>query len=435
MRTYWWASPGWVTLLLMTPISLIVYVMPKQAYVEFDQARQFFAGDQLLAALAGLLAFSAGCGIVGYVSRSAQRRTVGQTAGPTTRLMHAHYRRVMLAIGLVALAGNIAVILPILADPGLIFAFLSGETSVFYLLKERTLQVPGLTSVSNLAALFATLYALKLKIAERRLDWFDHGFAAVVFSAVLMRAVFNSERLAIIEVVLPIGIVWFGTVGTRWRAWLSFAPILGIVGIIVLFGVTEYFRSWTVYRYYYDDYTDFVLSRIWGYYLTALNNGAGLAELYPPTFDGTYTMNWFYRFPLFPWVASDSEPTFWEYAFQYAKAEFNNTSGIFAPMHDFGPVFGILMWFVLGVLSGRIYEGYRQGKFQYMIIHPTWMIGVYEILRFFYWGSSKYFPTLIVTMVIIVFMARHRAVATAPIVNRRAHPLAPITIRGGRGRP
>lgn len=435
MRTYWWASPGWVTLLLMVPISLIVAVMPRQAYLEFDQARQFFAGDQLLVALSGLLAFSAGCGVVGYVSRSALRQTTGQASGPATRLQHSHYRRAMLAIGLVAFAGNIAVVLPILADPGLVIAFLTGKASVFALIKERTLQIPGLTSVSNLAALFATLYALKSKIADRPLDWFDHAFAAMVFLAVLMRAVINSERLAIIEVVLPIGIVWFGTVGTRWRAWMSLAPILGIAGIILLFGVTEYFRSWTVYRHYYDDYTDFVLSRIWGYYLTALNNGAGLTELYPPTFDGTYTMNWFYRFPLFPWVATGEEPTFWDYAFQYATAEFNNTSGIFAPMQDYGSIFGILMWFVLGVLSGRIYDGYRQGRFQYMIIHPTWMIGVYEILRLFYWGSSKYFPTLIVTVAIIVFMARHRAVATAPIVRRGAHPLAPIAARGGRGRP
>jgi hypothetical protein len=255
----------------------------------------------------------------------------------------------------------------------------------------------------------------------------------MVFLAVLMRAVINSERLAIIEVVLPIGIVWFGTVGLRWRAWLSLAPILGIVGIIALFAATEYVRSWTYYRYYYDSYTDFVLSRIWGYYLTALNNGAGLTALSPPTFDGTYTMHWFYRFPLFPWVEVE-EATFWEYAFRYATEEFNNTSGVFAPMQDFGSVFGILMWFFLGVLSGRIYDGYTQGKFQYMLLHPTWMIGVYEILRLFYWGSSKYFPTLIFTVALIVFMVRHRAVATAPITARSAHPLAPVAVRGGRTR-
>lgn len=432
MRTYWWASPGWVALLLMVPISLIVAAMPRRTYLEFDQARQFFAGDQLLTALAGLLAFSAGCGIVGYVRRSAQRHRGG--TAPPTRILHAHYRRAMVAIGLVAFAGNIAVVLPVLADPGLVIAFLSGKASVFALLKEKTLQIPGLTSVSNLAALFAALYALKPKVADRPLDWFDHSFAAIVFVAVMMRAVFNSERLAIIEVVLPIGIVWFGTVGPRWRAWIAFAPILGIAGIILLFAATEYFRSWTYYRYYYTDYMDFVLSRIWGYYLTALNNGAGLTALYPPNFDGTYTMTWFYRFPLFPWVEAE-EATFWDYAFQYATEEFNNTSGIFAPMQDFGTVFGILMWFFLGVLSGRIYDGYVQGKFQYMLIHPTWMIGVYEVLRLFYWGSSKYFPTLIVTVALIVLMVRHRAVATAPIVRESAHPLAPVSVRVRRRPP
>lgn len=432
MRTYWWAGPGWVTLLLMIPISLSVAAMPRQVYLEFNQARQFYAGDQLLAAVASLLAFAAGCGIVGYVSRGAQLQR--RTAGPASRIVHSHYQRVMLAIGLIAFAGNFAVVAPVLANPGLVIDFLTGKGSVFYFIKEQaTLQVPGITSVSNLAALFATLYALKSKVSDRPLTWFDHGFAAVVFFAVFMRATFNSERLAIIEVVLPIGIVWVGTVGSRWRASISLAPILGIVGIVLLFAVTEYFRSWTVYRYYYDSYLDFVLSRLWGYYLTALNNGAGLAELYPPTFDGTYTMNWFYKFPLFPWVNAE-EPAFWDFAFLYATFEFNNTSGVFAPIQDFGVVFGILMWFFLGVISGRIYDGYRQGRFHYMIIHPTWMIGVYEILRLFYWGSSKYFPTLICTVAIIVFMSRHRAFATAPIVRGGEHPLAPVAVREGRPR-
>ncbi|MEQ8398846.1 hypothetical protein [Thalassobaculum sp.] len=432
MRTYWWSSPGWVTLLLMVPIGLSVAAMPKRVYLDFDQTRQFLSGNQLLVLLAALLAFSAGCGVVGYVSRGA--RLQRKTGGPSSRILHSHYRRVMLAIGLIAFAGNIAVVLPILANPGLVWAFLSGKAAIFSLLKEQTLQVPGLTSVSNLAALFATLYALKDKIADRPLDKFDHIFAGTVFFAVILRAVFNSERLAIIEVVLPIGIVWFGTVGSRWRFSFAMAPVLGIAGIIGLFAVTEYFRSWTVYKYYYTDYTDFILSRIWGYYLTALNNGAGLVELYPATFDGTYTMNWFYRFPLFPWVKAE-ESAFWDYAFQFASAEFNNTSGVFAPIQDWGVILGVTLWFFLGVLSGRIYDGYKQGKFQYMIIHPTWMIGVYEILRLFYWGSSKYFPTMICTIAIIMFMVRHRAVATAPIMRGGVHPLAPVAARGDRSRP
>ncbi len=88
------------------------------------------------------------------------------------------------------------------------------------------------------------------------------------------------------------------------------------------------------------------------------------------------------------------------------------------------------MWFFIGVVSGRIFDGYRQGHFQYMIIHPTWMIGVYEILRLFYWGSSKYFPTFICTVAIIVFMVRHRAVTTAPIARRGVHPMAPVAVGG-----
>lgn len=430
MRTYWWANPGWVTVLLIIPLALAVATAPKSAYLAFDSTRQFYQGDMVVLAIVGLLAFAFGCAVMGFIDQGATRR---QMAAPAeVRLAAGHFRFAMLVVGAVAFAGNFAVVAPVLANPGLVLAWLQGQVSVFASLKDMTLQLPGITSVSNVAALFATMFAVKHRFTGRRLDWLDYSVGAVVFVAVFLRSMINSERLALIEVIVPVGIVWFGTIGPRWRLWVSLAPILGVVGLIAFFAMTEYFRSWTFYRYYYDSYTDFVLERIYGYYLTALNNGAGLVDLYPPTLDFAQTMNWFYRFPLFPWVEAPPS-SFLDFAFKFGSAEFNNTSGIYAPIQDVGVVAGVLMWFCLGLLSGWIYSGYRSGRVQLALLHPTWMIGVYEILRIFYWGSSKYFPTLVLTLTIVMVITRQRDVYTLPVHQDRAHPLAPVT--AARDRP
>lgn len=429
MRTYWWAHPGWVTALLMIPIALGVATAPRSAYLAFDHVRRFYEGELMVMAIVGLMAFALGSAVVGFIDRGASLRRMGEA--PPVRLAPGHFRLAMLVVGAIALAGNFAVIAPVLARPALVIAWLQGQVNLFSSLKDLTLQVPGITSVSNVAALFATMFALKRRLTGQQLDRLDYLLGAAVLVAVFLRSMINSERLALIELIVPVGIVWFGTVGTRWRASISLAPILGIGGLIAFFAVTEYFRSWTYYRHYYDSYTDFVLARIYGYYLTALNNGAGLVELYPPRFDFAQTMNWFYRFPLFPWVEAP-ESSFLDFAIRFATAEFNNTSGIYAPMQDLGGVAGILMWFCLGLVSGWIYTGYRSGKVQLALLHPTWMIGVYEILRIFYWGSSKYFPTLVLTLVIVLVVSRQREIHSLPVRRGRAHPLAPLRERESR---
>ena len=138
----------------------------------------------------------------------------------------------MIAIGLVAFAGNIAVVLPILANPGLVIAFLSGKAAIFSLLKEQTLQVPGLTSVSNLAALFATLYyyaTLMRRVRDVALVFAPLALAALltVAASVPTGLSFNFANVIVLPLLFGLGVASAIHLVLRERAGSGLAGLFG----------------------------------------------------------------------------------------------------------------------------------------------------------------------------------------------------------------
>ena len=98
--------------------------------------------------------------------------------------------------------------------------------------------------------------------------------------------------------------------------------------------------------------------------------------------------------------------------------EFNNMSGIFAPLMDFGPFIGLVVWGVLGFTSGRLYRAFRSGRIIGLLLFPTWYVGLLEIPRVFYWGDSRYFPALAVS--ILIFLVARIVTRTDPAWNGRS---------------
>ncbi len=83
--------------------------------------------------------------------------------------------------------------------------------------------------------------------------------------------------------------------------------------------------------------------RLVGYYATALNNGA---LLYSGSEQGYYPLHtavWFYKLPFWELLGAGFPPPediAKRMLAAYGNPEFNNTSGVFQPFLDFGPVGG-----------------------------------------------------------------------------------------------
>src|SRR5262249_4281651 len=141
---------------------------------------------------------------------------------------------------------------------------------------------------------------------------FRHGWrrvwirSAIVLGLAVIRALVNSERFAIIELVIPFVVAsltlrYIGSEGCsrRLRALLSLAPLIGIGMLFLVFTGFEYFRSWS--NYYAGrglSLWEFGAMRLLGYYVTSLNNGSYLLQRLETLGAPYFTLHFLWTFPL-----------------------------------------------------------------------------------------------------------------------------------------
>ena len=71
------------------------------------------------------------------------------------------------------------------------------------------------------------------------------------------------------------------------------------------------------------------------------------------------------------------------------------------PFCDYGQAGGIIFWGLFGVLSGVLFRSFKLGTFAGMLLYPTWFEGLLEMPRVFYLGQARYFPVLMIELVLI----------------------------------
>jgi hypothetical protein len=254
-----------------------------------------------------------------------------------------------------------------------------------------------------------TLLLLQPRLSGVPLSRWDRIICAGFLAIVAARVFLWSERAALVEAVIPIAVIRLSD-ARRSRLGMALFPFVAMAALLVFFGVTEFFRSWSAH---YSDtgisLTEFVTTRLFGYYATALNNGAVITTSFETPYIPYSLAQWFFAFP---GVADMAISSSWDVErratafFNFTNPEFNNPSGLFAPFYDVGPWAGTFVWIVLGLLTGRLYLGFVRGHLLPLFLYPSWMTGLYEMLRVFYWGSSRYFPVLVFVPIVYWILAR-----------------------------
>lgn len=405
---HWWARPHAVTAAISIPLFIICASLPDEQFLIWKHAQNLvtpYAFDVALVAIGGfaLAAFLS--------SRIGTNRglVLGIEAGRLIR--PAQYRALMYIVLALTLAAYVLLLGPAIRNPSIAMQVYSAQMDATEA-RERLGQIPGITSFVNLGPLYATMLLLQARLTGRRLTRVDKAIFLVFLLVVLVRVFLWSERLALMEALVPVAIIRLSPIG-RHRVLVSMLPVLGIIGLGLFFGVTEYFRSWAHFYSETDiSLVDFVTTRLFGYYATAINNGAAIFSTFEPLYIPYNIASWFFNFPGLSfdaaWTADVFERrnvVFWG----LANPEFNNVSGLFAPMIDLGAFGGIAVWILLGVVTGRLYRGFTAGRLIPMMLFPSWMTGVYEVLRIFYFGGQRYFPVLALAPVICWLLAHSTA--------------------------
>jgi hypothetical protein len=276
------------------------------------------------------------------------------------------------------------------------------------------------------------------------------GIAAVVISTILLvreysraelcklltviglavpRAYLFTERLAILELVVPMTVILAAHLsiqrGLRRRL-MQVIPFVSFLAVVVIFGLFEYFRSWTFYRTHWavgTPYAEFALSRFAGYYATAVNNGHLVLEhlqwpkrLPYDTIEAFWTAPGIKSIGLYqtlgghppPYTGAQSDP--WIGVLNhFANPEFNNQTGYASAFIDYGHFGGILYFLLIGVIAGLLYHGFCQAKALGLFLYPVVFLGLLELPRYLYWSQGRTTYAWIGLLVIVALVSKSEA--------------------------
>lgn len=404
----WWARPVW-PLLLLTGVMAFVSIQLSEASYGVWGSPKFLVGEHAYTLTIGIAALFLGLGLTRALSFRNGSVTVS-FSGQQVRYLRRTYR-VLFFFTLVGYALWIASAI----FQGVSIADLNSvaqrEFGAISELKSNSRPIGGLTTLTQFGPIVVTLGVLLKKIgAGKRAYWW-------ILTLSLLRVFFYAERLALIELVVPLLVMSVLLVkeGARTKRALGFAPLLMAPVVWLVFAVSEYTRSWVYYQDLVDmSFLEWVTLRLMGYYTTSFNHSALFAEVYgnstaPPIF----TVRALWDAPILssilthPGINGIPVGEWWSSVlFLNSNPEFNNTGSFLVVYAEFGLVVATMTWLAVGVVLGSVFSCMSKGSAPAMLTYSCLFIGILELPRFIYWSQGRATPALLALVVIALAYPR-----------------------------
>lgn len=259
--------------------------------------------------------------------------------------------------------------------------------------------INGITTMTQFAVLVIPLRMILIKngVNKKR----NFVIILVFFLLALFRVYVFSERLAIIELF---AVLFVSSVILYPNKKIYFwFPIIALVGVFIIFAIFEYFRSWHYYKNHYSNYFEFAFDRFFAYYTLAINTNSLFVNkdsFYFPDFSFSSLKKIPFFSELFSINAKKSSFIFSE----YANSEYNNPGGVLAFYLDFN-VFSFIIVFILGIITGIIFQRIKTGCFYSFDImaYSVIVLTLIELPRYYYLGSPRGFYPLIGLIIYFFF--------------------------------
>ncbi len=405
--TIWWLHPAALFGGLCGTLVAVAALIPDSVYQRFWFTPKFLSGEAvgLLAAFVGVFAVAASAAGMRLKDRVGPAEMAPDADLSESTLLTLYRIAMGLALFGYAVWGAVAISKGL--NLGVLREVLAGKPNVLYSIRTVYLvSIPGVTTCTQFGVAAAVLGSLIAARSGWKKVWKS---LTLLLMLTLLRVVLNTERLALIEIAVPMTVIVLTQVlrplaerRRSVRVAMAAAPLAAIPILFVLFASLEYLRSWVFYANGPLSFWEFAASRLVGYYVTAVNNGAYLAmRLQAPLGLPFFTMNFLWRLPvlhglveaLFP--AFQLVTTYFDVLASGANAEFNNGGGLFAPAIDFGWVGGIGYWLVTGLVFGRLYALFRRRSAWGLCLYPVLFLGLVDVPRGLYWSSGRAIPAIV----------------------------------------
>jgi len=281
--------------------------------------------------------------------------------------------------------------------------------------------VPGVTTLTQLA-----VAAIPLAVAYKL---FQRGSAirvlvVLVFLLAILRTVLFTERLAFVELLLPIAFLVAAPRKVTVPRVAVYALVF-LVAAVTFFAATELRRT---YAYTNDFSVSRATTRFFGYYLTSVNNGMVVVDEYPARTPFYSSGEFLWQLPGVGDLRVEHVPTvgtvslrypdafgidpgsFWPAAFaaQGLDYEFNvfTAPGFLAA--DFGWA-ALAALFLLGLISGRLYQRTVESAF-HRALYGVWLVGLLEFMRILYFTNTRVLPAYLVFLAAYLVLRRREPV-------------------------
>lgn len=291
-------------------------------------------------------------------------------------------------------------------------------------IRDRLGTVPGLTTMTQFGLGFVVITGVLL-IANGRRARYTRRLVVVVLLA-LVRAFFVTERLALLELLLPLLVLAVAGMSrsTRGARRAAFLPAVLLPVVVLVFAAFEYSRSWVFYAAQGgQSFPVFVVERFAGYYVTAYNNGA-IRLLHQDSPGLPYDL--WSAFWTAPGVGSanlfrtltgvDADPAYTQALEQFGNPEFNNYGGVASPFVDLGIAGGLVFYVLAGLLAGTLYRSLREGRIWGLLLYPVFVLTLLELPRYFYIGQGRATPGLLALVVVALLVNRARRRRTGAVL-------------------
>ena len=301
--------------------------------------------------------------------------------------------------------------IPIFKNFGVVAAIMAGGQGAVFEARSLLATLPGITTLTQADIAFVCLLAIRVSDHHKlctRTKW----QLGLIFALAAFRTIVMSERLALIEIVLPSVPIFVGSrygklLAGRKVLWMFF-PYFGILLLLLFFGVTEFLRSWVnFYEWTGQGFWSFIVNRLATYYVYAINSGLGAVAMYSYHYNfPVYSFDWLLRFPgVGSWISDGLRPFLptQRVLDVYADPQFNNISGLAGLVWDFSWGGAAIVSIISGIVFGRAWKSLvtRAGYLRYF--YGIFFTGLFDLLREPYLGQGRAFvPIALISLAILV---------------------------------
>jgi hypothetical protein len=403
MRAYrhWWLDPGNFLIFVTLPVFVVSTILGAPLMSDEFKSFDFLTRPMIYLGILSICLLAAGAKL--GLAAAARTTDRGTCFDPY------RFDKFLVLLLAVSFGAHLLMLGSLLLEPSLVVSVLRGEGGM-YAARGTMARLVGITSLTNVSPLFWAMCSIRYVMRGNFFPSRGTAYVALLLlPLIFVHAFVGSERLVIIENGLAFMLPLFSFAG-RFRRLGIVAPFAGLAAVLLIFTAGEYMRSWVYYQTTgrYSSFAEFAGLRLLAYLAVASNTGAGMISTMPPVGYPLITARWLAKMPV---IGIGSSGYSSRYLADYGNPEFNNPSGIFAPIVDFGSTVGILYLFVWGLALGTIYGYYRRGHPVGLLAYPVFYVGLADLTQIWYWGEPRFVPQILLIAAAVALTVRRPAFA------------------------